>query len=288
MPSATVSSRLFFPASAVFGTGGEAPVGLCNLDEDGATLAIEAGHELLARSNTAPQAIGRLILVGAAPELLPTIQLALGIHPGAAGAELHIEVHAPRAGTQDAPDSRPAYATARLGDPHPIPGNSSSRARLIGTPDQLRRLVKAEGDAVRAVPMGAYVPRGTWDATLEARCRLLASVCDTCHAGHHPPLAVCPVCRRATRTVGLWKPGRLYSWTTVASGPSEFDPWLQVWGEYTVAIVEHELGIRLAGILLDADASGLHEGQALEPVLRRLYAQDGSWRYGVKFRPAEP
>lgn len=290
MASATVHSRLFFPSHAALGAGGEAPVGLCNLDEDAATLAVEAAHRLLAQARIDGSAIGPVRLEGAPADLVGTVELALGIRPNGTGPELRIAVHAPRAGSKDGGPGRPAFATATLGDPmagQALPDFPPS-ARVVGTPDQFQRLAKAEQDALRAVPMAAYVPRGTWDATLAARYRLLASVCDTCKAGHHPPLAVCPVCHNATRTVSLWKPGRLYTWTSVASGPSEFDPWQQVWGEYVVAIVEHEHGIRLAGILLDAPASTLREGQLVEPVLRRLYAQDGAWRYGVKFRPVEP
>lgn len=281
------ASRLHFPSRVALGRGNDEPVGVCNLDEDAATLAVEAAHQLLRQGRIDASGIGRVELVGASPEVASTVALALGVGTQG-GSTIRIRVHAPRAGSPDAVSGRPAHAAAAL-DASPPEGTGPLRPQvLLGTADQFQRLVKAEQDALGAVPMGAYVPRRTWDATLATRYRLLSSVCDTCRAGHHPPLPVCPVCHNATRTVSLWKPGRLYTWTHVASGPSEFDPWHQVWGEYTVAVVEHEHGIRLAGILVDADPARLREGMAVEPVFRRLYAQEGAWRYGVKFRPSEP
>lgn len=300
---AQVLGRLVFPADVATGAAGAGTVGVCDLDEDAATFAVEAARAAIAQAAVEPASIQRIVVHGAGAGTVSTLQTALGTaatqvvenapDPGGPGSCLEIEIHAPRAGKRDGVIGRQAGATATVKTPAARPTIRGAAARtptqtapVVGTADRFERLVKAEEEALRSVPMGAHIPKATWDASLEARYRLLASLCDTCQAGHHPPLPICPVCGNATRTISLWKPGRLYSWTSVASGPTEFDPWLNTWGEYVVAVVEYEHGIRVAGILRDADPNRLVAGEMVEPILRRVFAQEGAWRYGVKFRHA--
>ncbi|MBI2077806.1 MAG: hypothetical protein HYT80_05460 [Euryarchaeota archaeon] len=284
---------------------GDAFTPTCNLDEDAATLAVEAGRDALAMAHVGPERVTAVVAVGdRASEWGPVAQVALGLRhatldvrtaPAAPSAVTGVQLALSSAGARvgDAAAAGPTEATARLDVDDGFvgaPGRPFETGRLIGavalTPDLFQKLVRAEAKALVTVPMGANVPRATWDASLEARYRLLASVCDRCKKGHHPPLNPCPTCGGHTRPESLWKPGRLHTWTVVAAGagPSEFDPWQDVWGEYGVAVVDYEHGIRIAGMLVDSDLKTLKVGAAMEPVFRRLYAQDGAWRYGAKFR----
>ena len=276
-----------------------------NLDEDEATLAVDAGHEALATAQIGPERVTSLVAVGEhSSEWGPVAQVALGLRhatldvrvapagPAVTGVRLTLSSSGVRAGAPGTASGR-TEATARLDVDDGFvgaPGRPLETGRLVGaialTAELSQRLVRAEAKALASVPMGANIPRATWDASLEARYRLLASVCDHCKVGHHPPLNPCPTCGRHTRPESLWNPGKLHTWTVVAAGagPSEFDPWQDVWGEYGVAVVDYDHGVRVAGMVVDTDLKALKVGVRMEPVFRRLYAQDGAWRYGVKFR----
>ena len=278
-----------------------------NIDEDEATLAVDAAHEALQMAQLGPNRVTRLVVVGErAADWGPVAQLALGLRhakldlsadghrPGSTeGVVLTLHSTGLRANAVAPAGDVRTEATARLDADDRHAGDATGPATTIRhapgrvvNPETLERLIRAEAKALASVPMGAHVPRGTWDAALEARYRLLASVCDHCKRGHHPPLNPCPMCGGHTRAESLWKPGRLHTWTIVAAGagPSEFDPWQEVWGEYGVAVVEYEHGIRVAGMMADTDPKPLRAGALMEPIFRRLYAQEGVWRYGTKFR----
>ena len=80
-------------------------------------------------------------------------------------------------------------------------------------------------------------------------------------------------------------PGRVLAWTTIGVGaaPSEFARLQDAVGAYHVVLVEFAGG-RTVGIATSPQAP--QEGQRVRPVLRRLFRQQGAWRYGVKFAPA--
>jgi hypothetical protein len=80
-------------------------------------------------------------------------------------------------------------------------------------------------------------------------------------------------------------PGRVLAWTTIGVGaaPSEFARLQDAVGAYHVVLVAIPEG-RTVGIATSAQAPQV--GQRVRPVLRRLFRQQGVWRYGVKFAPA--
>jgi hypothetical protein len=81
-------------------------------------------------------------------------------------------------------------------------------------------------------------------------------------------------------------PGKIQSYTVVAKGgaPSEFEPLQDLDGDYAVVVVEFGQGVRVVGMVCESPLDGLRIGAAVQPAFRRLYAQDGEWRYGTKFR----
>lgn len=263
---------------------------IANLDEDEATLAVDAARIILGSAAVDPAKVQRLeVGPGAAvPAWAPHVQVALGLRhvalaPVSAGdpgpTTLRILSDS---GRQTA---RSAMATATLGPgTAPGPGGPAQVHRGVDQ-DHVRRIREAEARCLAQVPMGAFVSRPTWDASLDARYRLLASTCTACDASHHPPLDPCPRCGRPTR-VRAHHEGALHTWTTIAKGggPTEFDEWQALDGDYVVAIVDLPGGPRVAGMMTRTDPESLRVGQAVRPVLRRLYAQEGAWRYGTKFQ----
>lgn len=114
------------------------------------------------------------------------------------------------------------------------------------------RAARDEGAREDDFPLGAHVPLARHDEVLRARLRL--------------------------------GPGRVITWTTIGAGaaPTEFHRRQEAMGAYHVAMVEAD-GARTVGLWAVKDPPAT--GQACRPVLRRLLRQQGTWRYGVAFRP---
>lgn len=92
-----------------------------------------------------------------------------------------------------------------------------------------------------------------------------------------------PVQRYGARTTG---PGTVATVTTIQAGPpGEFQAQHAASGPYDVAIVELAAGGRTIGQVAGPPGQ-LAIGQAVEPVLRRLFRQEGRWRYAIKWRPS--
>lgn len=93
-----------------------------------------------------------------------------------------------------------------------------------------------------------------------------------------------PVARYGARRMG---PGEVVAVTTIQAGPpGEFLVQHEASGPYDVAIVELEdAGSRVIGQVADAPGT-LAIGDAVHPVLRRLFEQEGAWRYALKWKPA--
>ncbi len=147
----------------------------------------------------------------------------------------------------------------------------------------------------REQPMGAYVSLPDHLATLGSRYRLEAARCEGCDAVAFPPRPTCQVCGGHDHTpLELPGTGTVYSTTAIGRGgaPSEFSREQSMTGAYAVAVVEldgpgdgPDHGLRVVARLTDRDPTGWSIGDDVESVLRKLYAQEGVTRYGLKFRP---
>lgn len=282
------------------------------LDEDEATLAVEAAGALLQAAKFEASTLARIRVASATRTgWATTLARALGAHniepeelsteewprerarASASEAVLWVESQCPRPRSSAMEElALPAQAGAELTGPAAPKGPDlrvdADRPTFSLSRETYEALAREEARAPGAVPMGAYVPLATWNATRDARYRLMASSCPQCHAAQHPPLDPCPACGGPTHVAPLPRRGHLYSFTRIAKGggPSEFDPLLEVAGHYDVAVVEFEAGVRVPGMVAEAADVPLKIGQPMEAVFRRLYAQEGAWRYGTKFRPA--
>jgi uncharacterized protein len=270
---------------------------IANLDEDEATLAVEAGQRALAHAWIDPLTI-RSLEVGPGTEVAAWsshVKIALGlgnavVGPATSGPPgpnvLRIESNAGRS------DGRSADAIASIGllTPNAKPGTptpSPSRRRPVDA-NHVVRLRESEARCLAQVPMGASISRQAWEASLDARYRLLVSTCTSCKATRQPPLDPCHRCGQPT-TIRAHDEGTLHTWTTIAKGggPTEFDEWQALDGDYVVAVVDLAPGVRVAGMMVDPDPASLRIGQRVRRVFRRLYAQEGAWRYGTKFQSIE-
>lgn len=117
---------------------------------------------------------------------------------------------------------------------------------------QKHRVARESPDGEADFPLGAYVLGARHDAVLAQRLRLPA--------------------------------GTVLSWTTIGAGaaPAEFIRLQDAVGAYHVVLADCG-GERTVGLW--AGDGPPRTGQAVRPVLRRLFRTQGAWRYGVKFAP---
>ncbi|HLE98180.1 MAG TPA: OB-fold domain-containing protein [Candidatus Thermoplasmatota archaeon] len=149
------------------------------------------------------------------------------------------------------------------------------------------RRVLAAADPLPSEPMGAFVPWGTYEASIPARWRLEGARCAACGRGWLPAPTRCPDCGGQTRPHAFAPRGTVHAVTVIGRGaaPSEFAEQQRAVGDYAVAVVELEHGARVVGQVTDVEPRTLKVGDEVEPVLRRLYEQQGAVRYGQKWRP---
>ncbi|MFA5944751.1 MAG: hypothetical protein WC876_09825 [Candidatus Thermoplasmatota archaeon] len=117
---------------------------------------------------------------------------------------------------------------------------------------QKHRTAREAPDGEADFPLGAYVLPARHDVVLAERLRLPR--------------------------------GQVVSWTTIGAGaaPAEFMRLQDAVGAYHVVLVDCG-GTRTVGLW--AGDAAPWTGQAVQPVLRRLFRSQGAWRYGVKFVP---
>jgi hypothetical protein len=118
---------------------------------------------------------------------------------------------------------------------------------------QKHRLAREGQDAEGDYPLGAFV-----------------------HATRHE------VVTRGRMTLS---PGKIISSTTIGPGaaPTEFVRLQDAVGAYHVVLVE-SANVRTVGLWAGEQAPQL--GAPCQPVLRRLFRTQGTWRHGIKFEPA--
>lgn len=108
-------------------------------------------------------------------------------------------------------------------------------------------------NAVDVPPDGIDLTSGT----------LIASRCPDDHTTAHPPLGRCPVCWEPTERIALSGSGRLYSFSTIAVGPTP----------YTVGYVDTPEGARIFAHVTTPEA----ELRLDQPVRVRLDGTYATW-----------
>lgn len=136
--------------------------------------------------------------------------------------------------------------------------------------------------------MGAYVSVPTWWRNLDSRYRLVVGECTACGAYTFPPEGACVECN-ATGMLEPVKPegtGRIVAHTVIEGGaPPEFQDLIDAEGAIGSVLVELDEGVHVPGMLADCDPHDPERGDRVEATVRRIYADEGVVRYGVKFRP---
>lgn len=283
---------------------GEGLLRVIDVDEDEATLAVEAVRALVDRAGLALDDIVTIRLdgtdelrhahvVGSAvlgdPERATLASTKPG--PDADGVRIGVRVQAVRPSAPALFQGDSSYADAFLEgseDAEPAPHEPAAPQELPADPDRLDALARAPAHAVDAIPMGAYVPEATWAASQDVRYRPQVGVCADGHA-HFPPRRACPVCGVPTEQRAPVHRGRVHTFTVIAAGggPTEFDFLQRAWGSYATMAVEPDgyPGARIPALAADTDPDDVRIGQSVGVAFRRIYAMQGAWRYGTKFRP---
>lgn len=259
------------------------PERFCAWDEDRTTLAIDAASHL-------PRA--PVAFVGPGIDL-ETLRVALdlsAVHHASDPMALAKSVSGPALAI-GCPDDHSAIAALvedGAGADPASPRDVSPAPRMVSAmrAHQELRLVPPP-EAVPDTPMGAYVPWGTWNEDLPARLRLLAQRCEHCGRTSYPPRGACPDCR-STRMLSVQLPreARVYTMTRIGRGgaPSEFALEQAQVGAYWLGVVEWPAqGVKVIARLAGFDEDAPRIGQPVHAVVRRLFAQEGKTRYGVKF-----
>jgi uncharacterized OB-fold protein len=154
---------------------------------------------------------------------------------------------------------------------------------------------EGDGELLRSVSEGAYVPRPRYLESRGSRWRFLADQCPGCERLTFPARGVCRWCGRSEGLVSVALPrdgGIVEARTTVRPGaqPTEFDPWVDAIGGYDVALVRLAPTVLATLPVTDALAGATPAGAVVRTRLRRLYPMEGEWRYGRKavLTPAAP
>jgi uncharacterized protein len=144
-----------------------------------------------------------------------------------------------------------------------------------------------------AVSEGAYLPRPRYLEGLSSRWRLLGERCSDCGRTSFPIRGRCRGCGsvEGLTSVPLPREGgtvRALTWIGAGGQPTEFDAQVAANGPYGVAIVELVPGTHATFQVSDAVRGQIRLGEKVGTRLRRLYYQDGEWRYGRKAVPIAP
>ena len=265
------------------------PERVCAWDEDETTLAIQAARHL-------PRAPLAVLGPGIDPD---TFRMALDV-PAAFTANDPMGVAMGLSGPVLAVGSPPGTMSAVAALVDEGEGPAPAAPRDVSPPPHMVPVLRAMQEARRVPPtervpdspMGAYVPLGTWLEDLPARLRLVAQRCEGCARVLYPPRGACPACRgRAFSPVELPREAEVYAATRIGRGgaPSEFALEQMQVGAYWVAVVAWpDHGVRVTARLAGFDERAPEIGQRVVPIVRRLFEQEGTVRYGVKFGPGDP
>ena len=137
---------------------------------------------------------------------------------------------------------------------------------------------RAWDEELRSVSQGAYVSEQQYFTGLESRLRLLAQ--KNGEEYHWPARED----NEEYTTVALDRKGTVESWTksSAAGSPSEFAFRSPVLNGMTTLLLSLEGGVKGVFLLADDDDTIPEIGSNVELVVRKIYAQEGLMRYGLK------
>lgn len=141
------------------------------------------------------------------------------------------------------------------------------------------------------VAQGAFVPGPRYAESVRSRWRFIADRCRVCDAQTFPARGRCGSCGRSDRLEDAPLPldnATVLASTWIGQGgqPTEFDAQVEASGPYGVVLAEIAPGVRLTLMVADATKEEVPVGSRVDSRLRRLYAIEGSWRYGRKAVPS--
>ncbi len=144
-----------------------------------------------------------------------------------------------------------------------------------------------------AVSEGAYVPRASYLEAVASRWRFSGERCRSCSTLSFPSRGRCRRCGRADTLTAESLPRDglevvALTWIGPGGQPTEFDEQVAAVGPYGVALVALADGLRATVALTDTEPGEIRLGGRVDTRLRRLYAIEGSWRYGRKAVVRQP
>ena len=182
-----------------------------------------------------------------------------------------------------------ALRSFRNESPHALSGRVPEKTEWRELPRESLRTGRDPEPAL-GVSQGAYVSAPRYRESIPLRWRLEGDRCGACGAWTLPSRGVCSGCGRQERLTkgALPRVGGLLEATTVirpGAQPAEFDTLGAGSPEgYVVGLVRLAPGTLWPMQITDLDPPVPCPGRRVETVLRRIYYQDGSWRYGLKGR----
>ena len=134
------------------------------------------------------------------------------------------------------------------------------------------------------VSQGAYVSRAQYDEAASSRLQLHGQTNE--QGVVWPPRFSHVVDGHSTSGMRLQRCGKVMTWTTLsaAGAPSEFSLRAPVLGGVSTVLLELDDGPNGVFLMVDDEESIIEMDARMELVFRRLYAQEGFVRYGLKAR----
>jgi len=114
--------------------------------------------------------------------------------------------------------------------------------------------------------------------------KLMAAQCRECGAKFLPPRSICTDCYSKNLSWIQLKPrGKLVTYTIIYVAPQKFQPFIP----YAYGIVELENGLRLPGMIRDAEHEKIKIGMELEVAFESTAAEDWPKWPVYYFKPSE-
>ena len=134
------------------------------------------------------------------------------------------------------------------------------------------------------VSQGAYVSRAQYDEAASSRLQLHGQTNE--QGVVWPPRFSHVVDGKRASRMRLQRCGKVMTWTTLsaAGAPSEFSLRAPVLGGVSTVLLELDDGPNGVFLMVDDEESIIQMDARMELVFRRLYAQEGFVRYGLKAR----
>ena len=138
--------------------------------------------------------------------------------------------------------------------------------------------------SVNHVSQGAYVSRAQYDEAASSRLQLHGQTNE--QGVVWPPRFSHVVDGKRASGMRLQRCGKVMTWTTLsaAGAPSEFSLRAPVLGGVSTVLLELDDGPNGVFLMVDDEESIIQMDARMELVFRRLYAQEGFVRYGLKAR----